>query len=365
MTTQKERFKSLLRKIGSGEHTSRGMSRDEASEALKIILQGQASSAQIGAFMMAHRIRRPEPQELAGMIDTYKELGPKLQSEKGHHHPICLGMPFDGRNRTAPIYPLTTLLLLSHGQPVVLQGGKRMPIKYGVTTVELFNALGLSLEGLTMEQLQDGFNKHGLALIHQPDHFPLADTLISYRDDIGKRPPLASMELIWTAHQGKHLLVSGFVHPPTEERAWEALKIMGEVDLITIKGLEGGTDLPISRACIIGRVHTDQSQRIILHPPEHDCSGKDEEWSSLNEWRNSALDALNNEGLFKSALRWNAGVYFWFTGIAKSISEGIAKAESSMSSGIANETLQTLIAWRENLKEVKIKQNYLQSDQET
>ena len=69
-TSGKERFKSHLRKVGSGEHTSKGMSRAEAADALDLILTEQATPAQIGAFLIAHRIRRPEPQELTGMLDT-------------------------------------------------------------------------------------------------------------------------------------------------------------------------------------------------------------------------------------------------------------------------------------------------------
>ena len=96
------------------------MTREESADALNLILTGIASPAQIGAFMIAHRIRRPEPQELAGMVDTYLKLGPQFFSSKTQRRPICFGMPFDGRKRTAPIYPLTALVLLSAGQPVVL-----------------------------------------------------------------------------------------------------------------------------------------------------------------------------------------------------------------------------------------------------
>ena len=222
MIPDKELFKKYLRKIGSGQNTSSGLSRKESAEALNLMLKGIASPAQIGAFMIAHRIRRPEPQELAGMLDTYKKLGPKLSSMEGKRRPLCFGLPYDGRCRTAPIYPLTMLILLSVNQPVVLHGGNRMPIKYGVTTAELFKTLGIQLTGLTLDQVQASFNENGLALIHQPDHFLLAENLIQYRDELAKRPPLASMELIWTAHQGEHLIVSGFVHPPTEERAQKA-----------------------------------------------------------------------------------------------------------------------------------------------
>ena len=62
---------------------------------------------------------------------------------------------------------------------------------------------------------------------------------------------------MWTAHKGKHLIASGFVHPPTEKRIWETLKILGENDILTIKGLEGSIDLPTSRACITCGIKND------------------------------------------------------------------------------------------------------------
>ncbi len=356
MTNSKECFKNLLSKVGSGENTSRGMSREESALALKLMLQAQASPAQIGAFMIAHRIRRPEPQELAGMIDTYMELGPKLKSGKNQRRPICFGMPFDGRTKTQPIYPLSTLVLISEGQPVVLQGGKRMPIKYGVTTSELFSALDLNLADISKTNLQSGFEKYGFALIHQPSHFPIADKLINYRDEIGKRPPLASMELIWTAHRGEHLLASGFVHPPTEENALKVLQILGEANFVLIKGLEGGTDLPISRACITKRVEEHKIERLIMHAKEHHCSGKDIAWESLDQWKNYAIEALNGTGPLKKALLWNAGVYIWLSGMTKSITGGIEQAEECLKSGKAIKTLENLIKWS---KDSKIYQNSL------
>ena len=86
--TPRVRFKELLRKVGSGEHTSTGLTRTEADEAFELMLTGQASDAQIGAFLIAHRIRRPEPQELTGMVDTYRRLGPTVQSAPGQRRPM-------------------------------------------------------------------------------------------------------------------------------------------------------------------------------------------------------------------------------------------------------------------------------------
>ena len=338
----RERFKQHLRKIGSGEHTSKGLSRQEAADALELMLREQATPAQIGAFLIAHRIRRPEPQELTGMLDTYKALGPVLRSPEHQRMPICFGMPFDGRTRTSPIYPLTSLVLVACGQPVVLQGGDRMPIKYGITALDLFRLLDLNLDGLPLSTVQDGFNNHGFALIHQPDHFRIAESLIDYREQLGKRPPVASLELLWTAHQGAHLLVSGFVHPPTESRAWEALRLAGETNLLTVKGLEGGTDLPIGRACITARVRNGVAERMILHPRDHGCHNADVEWTTESTWQSQAFDALRNRGPLSEALRWNAGAYLWIAGLSDSLDSGIDKAAAVLEEGRALDQLDQL-----------------------
>ena len=348
-TASSTRFKAYLQKVGSGEHTSKGMSRDEAADALSLMLHQEATPAQIGAFLIAHRIRRPEPQELTGMLDTYRELGPVLHSETNAAAPVCFGMPFDGRTRTAPIYPLTVLVLLAAGQPVVLQGGDRMPIKYGVTTHELFKALGLDLSGLSLNSVQAGFHRHGLALIHQPEHFPIAESLVGYREELGKRPPVASLELLWTPHQGPHLLVSGFVHPPTESRAWEALSQAGETNLVTVKGLEGGTDLPIGRACITATMKDGQVQRLILHPRDHGCHTRDVEWHDLDTWTVQAHQALGQQGPLSTALRWNAGAYLWFCGMVDDIQTGINKADALLESGDVLSVLHHLCSWRSEI----------------
>ncbi len=348
--TDQERFKNYLRKIGSGEQSSRSMTRDESADALNLILTGIPSPAQIGAFLIAHRIRRPEAQELAGMIDTYLKLGPKLYSGNQQQRPICFGMPFDGRNRTAPIYPLTTLILISAGQPVFLQGGKRMPVKYGTTTQELYSSLGLNLEGLSIEEINKGFIQNGFGFMYQPDHFPLAEKLIYYREEIGKRPPLASMELLWTAHKGEHLLVSGYVHTPTEERHWKTLEIRKEFNSITVKGLEGSTDLPISKNCLIGKLNTNGIERLNLNPRKYDYFSKDIAFDSLQEWKNQAFEALNNKGPLKKSLHWNAGVYLWLAGATRNIEEGIIKADSLIKTGSVKATLKKLINWRKALR---------------
>lgn len=320
------RFRDFIGKVGSGEHTSTGLSRDEAREAMDLMLQGHASDAQLGAFLIAHRIRRPAPLELAGMLESYREHGPVLHTPG--RKALCFNVPYDGRNRTAPLLPLVALVLAAQGLPVVLHGGGPMPVKYGVTLADLFAALGIEWRGLCLAAVQHRLDSFGLALTHQPLHFPAAERLLPVRDAIGKRPPVASLELLWTPHQGEHLLISGFVHPPTESRAWEALAAAGEQDVLTVKGLEGSTDLPTTRAGITARVRARQMERLLLHPRDHGITADEVAWVDLDTWRDQALAALRGTGPLAQALLWNTAAYLWLSNQLESLEASIDQARA-------------------------------------
>ncbi len=125
-------FRELLKKIGSGNHTGENLTRSEAAAATRMMLLGEATPAQIGAFLIAHRIKRPTGEELAGMLDACDQLGPQLQPIACQRPVMVLGIPYDGRTRTSPISPITALLLATAGQPVLMHGGDRLPTKYGL-----------------------------------------------------------------------------------------------------------------------------------------------------------------------------------------------------------------------------------------
>ena len=148
------------------------------------------------------------------------------------------------------------------------------------------------------------------------------------REEIGKRPPVASLELLWTPHQGEHLLVSGFVHPPTESRAWEALSAAGETDVLMVKGLEGGTDLPTTRAGICSRLRQGEPERLLLHPREHGIDAAEVPFEGLEQWRQLALAALAGEGALAPALRWNLAAYLWFAGEHPQLDAALEQADA-------------------------------------
>ena len=335
-------FRDLLRKVGSGVHTGENLNRTEAAAATRMMLRLEATPAQIGAFLIAHRIKRPTGEELAGMLDAYDEIGPKLQPIESPRPVVVLGIPYDGRERTAPISPLTALLLTAAGQPTVMHGSDRMPTKYGVPLVEIWQGLGVDWTGLSLAQTQQVFETTGLGFIYLPQHFPEAQRMFDFRDQIGKRPPFATMELIWCPYAGDAHIISGFVHPPTEIMFQVAFAMRGITCFTTVKGLEGSCDLPRERTAIIGMSSPNTPhetliaplERLYLVPRDYGFASKNVPLGStpeLVEDMHSVLQGKPSE-LMQTAL-WNGGFYLWRSGICPDMRSGIAKAEALLTGG--------------------------------
>ncbi|EAZ92194.1 anthranilate phosphoribosyltransferase family protein [Crocosphaera chwakensis] len=343
-------FREYLKKIGSGVHTGRDLTRNESADAMKLMLLAEATPAQIGAFLMVHRIKRPTPEELAGMLDTYAELGPKLDIDHlEFDYPVTvLGTPYDGRSRTAPVTTLTALILATVGVPVVLHGGEAMPTKYGVPLVNIWQGLGVDFAKLSLEESQKMLEKTGLTFVYLPNHFPEAQQLVPYRDQIGKRPPLATLELMWSPCSSSQVhIVSGFVHPPTETLFRDTLKLRNFHHFTTVKGLEGSCDLPQSRTAIIGinqPSNNPEWQRLHLHPQDYDLSGKDvplESTEKLLEQMQQVLQGKDNP-LMPLAI-YNGGFYLWRCGVCADLKTGFDEAKTLLMSGKVRKKLQSIL----------------------
>lgn len=325
-----QEFRELLKKVGSGSHTSRDLSREESAQATRLMLQQVATPAQIGAFMIAHRIKRPTAVELAGMLDAYAELGPTVAAVASAYPVTVLGCPYDGRSRTAPVTPLIGLMLAAAGATVLLHGGDRMPTKAGIPLIEIWQALGLPLDHLDLNQVHSLLQQTGLGFVYLPQHFPAAQALVPYRDQIGKRPPFATLELMWSPYAGPRQTIVGYVHPPTEGLAQTTFALRAQDALITVKGLEGSCDLPRSRTAIIGLSQPDGTwERLLLHPRDYGFAAEDvpfEGEAALFEANQAVLQGDSSE--FKQSVLWNGGFYLWQSGVSSSFEAGLALAET-------------------------------------
>lgn len=338
-------FRELLQKVGSGSHTSESLTREEAAIAMQMMLEATATPAQIGAFLIAHRIKRPTAPELAGMYDTYTRLGALLPPIAASAVTV-LGNPYDGRSRYVPVTTITALLLAAAGVSVILHGGDRLPTKYGMSLLETWQGLGVDFSQLNLGQMGRVLENTGLGFVYLPRHFPQAQGLVPYREQLGKRPPVATLELIWSPYEGECRTIAGFVHPPTENLFRETLALLGKQRFTTVKGLEGSCDLARSRTAIIGINREDGTwQRLHLHPIEYGFGGKEvplESQAGAIEQLQQVLAAKPGE-LLRAAI-WNGGFYLWHCGVCADLETGFAQAEAMLSEGVAKDKLAEISA---------------------
>ena len=339
-------FRELLKKVGSGPHTGKNLTRAEAKTATTLMLEQAATPAQIGAFMIAHRMKRPTAEELAGMLDAYDQIGGQIPAlTTTPPYPVTVfGVPYDARSRTAPVFPITLLLLATVGVPVITHGGDRMPTKYGLPFVEIWEALGVHYRSLSLTDSQPLLSKTNLGFYYLPQHFPQAHQLLPYREEIGKRPPFATIELIWSPYGGKANIISGFVHPPTEERFRDVFSFRQMPQLITVKGLEGSCDLARNRTAIVG-IHQSATgfQRLHLHPESYGLAGRDvllESPEKLIEQLQTVI--AGKPGELMSGAIWNGGIYLWLAGVCPDLETGLMQAEQLITTGAVAEKLKEL-----------------------
>ncbi|MEM1427056.1 MAG: hypothetical protein AAGF75_10955 [Cyanobacteria bacterium P01_H01_bin.130] len=338
-------FRELLKKIGSGPHTGKNLCRAEARAAMAMMLTQEATPAQIGGFLLAHRIRRPTGEELAGMLDAYDILGPQVPEIDSPNSVSVLGIPYDGRSRTFPLGIAITLALAAADYPVLLHGGTRMPTKYGIPLVEMWLELGLDWRSLALTEVHHHLQTQGIGFVYLPKHFPLAHGLVQYRDEIGKRPPLATLELMWSPYAGKNQqVIAGFVHPPTETMMREACALRGLDTFMTIKGQEGSGDLPLDRTSLLGVNRGASWERLKLRSREYGLKGANiplpEDREILREQLIETLQGKPNA--IQPHLIWNVGVYLWLLKACPTLDKALELGRSLITAGAAWDKLTAL-----------------------
>ncbi|HLY28654.1 MAG TPA: hypothetical protein VKQ72_20080, partial [Aggregatilineales bacterium] len=87
----------FLKIVGNGQRTARDLTPDEAEKAIRFILDGRASQAQVGAFMAALRIKEESVEELTTFARVLRESAERI--ERHDARLLDIGVPYDGRTR--------------------------------------------------------------------------------------------------------------------------------------------------------------------------------------------------------------------------------------------------------------------------
>jgi len=129
---------SYLREIGRGAHGARSLGAAPACDLMRQVLDGRVSDLEVGAFVLAMRMKGESLDELVGFLQALHERLLPLSSDR----PVVSIASYNGARRLPNLVPLLALLLSRSGVRVLVHGPEHDPQR--VTTKQVFEALGMA-----------------------------------------------------------------------------------------------------------------------------------------------------------------------------------------------------------------------------
>lgn len=126
-----------IRVIGRGKNGARSLNAEQANDLMSQLLEGTASDLEVGAFVLAMRIKGESLDELTGFFDAVQARCIALPAPR----PVVLLPSYNGARKLPNLTPLLGLLLAREGVPVLVHGPASDPTR--VTAATLFQHLGL------------------------------------------------------------------------------------------------------------------------------------------------------------------------------------------------------------------------------
>jgi anthranilate phosphoribosyltransferase len=173
--TQTQSWPTILGKLLAKED----LARPEASWAMQEIMSGEASEAQVGAFMMALRSKGESVAELAGLVDVMLERSVILDTGDDAVDIVGTGGDMVG---TVNVSTMASIVLASAGIPVMKHGSRSASGKTGSS--EMLEVLGIRLD-LSPERVADIFREVGITFFFAPVFHPAMRHVAPIRKALG------------------------------------------------------------------------------------------------------------------------------------------------------------------------------------
>ena len=226
-------FAQFLRILGKGPKSRRSLTQEEATEALQMILAGNVTDKQLGAFLLLMRANGESQEELMGFVSGLRNALKlnKIQSD------IDLDWAaYAGKWRYPPYFLLSIKLLVENGYKILLHGdaGQFANREYVESFLEPLNfkqACSLSEANTLISQNQ---------AVYLPLHTfaPQLREILHLKSEIGVRTVFNTAVKLLNPLNAK-LSMQGIFHKGVENLHHAAAKVNGTERNLVFKG-EGG-----------------------------------------------------------------------------------------------------------------------------
>jgi anthranilate phosphoribosyltransferase len=219
----------FIREIGRGARGARGLSREDAFRVYEAILAGRVSAVEMGAVLMAYRIKGETAEELAGMCEAAHASITTLRAPAGRT-PVVIAS-YNGARKQANLVALLALLLSRSGIPVLIHGVRKDPGR--VTTSEVLEALGIAPAqdaAMAQGQLAD----RGLAFLETAALAPALASQLALRSVLGVRNSAHTVVKLLQPFDGPALRLVNYTHPPYRDML---IEFFGTIDPVASPGV--------------------------------------------------------------------------------------------------------------------------------
>lgn len=329
-------FRGLLAKVGNGEP----LGIDEAERAFDIMTSGDATPAQMGAFLMGLKVRGETAEELAGGARVLRAKMLRVRAPEGAIDIVGTGGDHHG---TYNVSSCSALVVAGAGVPVAKHGNRAFTSKSGAADV--LDALGINLD-LPIETLERALVEAKVCFLMAPRHHS------AMRNVAGPRVELAPSRTIFNLLGPlsnpavvKRQLVGVF------DRRWlrpvaEALGQLGLERALVVHGQDGMDELTTTTKSWAASLDNGKVSEIEIAPEDIGVKR-----ASLADLKGG--DPAHNAGAihkvlageknaFRDIVVLNSAAALMVAGKARDLKEGAALAVAAIDSGKAKTALETL-----------------------
>ncbi len=328
-------LKGTIGKLANGET----LSREETQEAFDIIMSGEATDAQIGATLMAMRVRGETEDEFAGAVDTMRAKMLPVDAPDDAIDIVGTGGDAKGSYN---ISTCTAIVTAATGVKVAKHGNRSLSSKSGASDV--LTALGVNIE-LSPGQITDCIEEAGIGFMFAPAHHSAVRYVGPARVELATRTIFNLLGPMCNPAGVKRQLLGVFA-PQWVLTAAKVLKKLGSEKVWTVYG-EGFDEVTITGTTQVAELANGEIKTFEITPadfgfnvaPESAIAGGDAEVNA------KALRAVlaGEPSPYRDMVVMNTACSLVVADKAPNLEEGTAIAQQAIDSGAAEATLSKLV----------------------
>ena len=329
-------MKQFLQQLIEGKDLSRAQTR----EAFELIMSGQSSDAQIGAFLAALACKGYTAEEITGAAEIMREKVTAVRAPANVIDTCGTGGLSKG---TFNISSAVALVAAGGGVPVAKHGNRSVTSKSGAA--EVYSELGVNIEA-DVATVQRCIAEAKVGFCFAPLLHPAMKYAIGPRREMAVRTIFNILGPL-TNPAGAKRQVMGVARPELTEQLAEVLANLGSQYVYVVHGLDGIDEISISGPTQISVLQNGKITTSTIEPSDLGISGASMDDLRVDSPAESAKMIRNvlagKKGPARDAVLVNAAAAFCVGGKAQNLREGMELAAGSIDSGWAEKALKDLV----------------------